>query len=46
VNVRCRPISDFPAEFKAGASRHFSNPFRSRWEDTPCELEPEPGAPA
>lgn len=41
MNVRCRPISTFPAEFHARPT--FSNPFRAGWSDTLWKLESELG---
>lgn len=38
MNVRCRPLSTFPAEFNSPSR---SNPFRSSWTDTLGLLEYE-----
>lgn len=39
MEVRCRPITLFPAEFHAPP--HFSNPFKAGWADTLWKLEQE-----
>lgn len=39
MEIRCRPISNFPPEFHASPT--FSNPFRAGWSDTMELLERE-----
>lgn len=37
MNVRCRPISTWPEEFKR--QRSWTNPFRAGWDDTLYKLQ-------
>jgi len=39
MNVRCRPLSSFPEEFRA--ARSSGNPFRAGWDDTLYQLKYE-----
>ncbi len=41
MNIRCRPISTFPEEFKSDLDYHLRAPFRAGWSDTMALLERE-----